>query len=398
MSTRLPVIFLLACLNLLTGCYHAIEQQFEYGNYNTVIREALEKTGKSRKRDMYIDMAVRAYEKGMAEDREEIAWLKADNADGSKWGRIYTTYTSMIRRQRTIEPFLPLRYTDGRLADPELYNFSEVLEEARAGATEYHYRTASRWLEQGTRRAGREAYGHLDELRRYYTRNSYKDENALRSRAAEMGTNNIVLLFRPSSGVYLPTDYLTELGYYDYEGCLDNWTRLYREDDEPARIDYTIEVTVESVHVGPQQLKERHYTKRREIEDGIQPLLDSDGNIVVDSSGNVIQVPRYTTLSCYVTEWNQHSTANIITSFNIYDGKGGRMAARQRLEDHVIFENTYARANGHLDILPPETIALLNNQPLPFPPDHDMVMLTAESLRKQIAKAIRQHDDLLASL
>lgn len=383
---------------LMSSCYNAVEDQFYSGNYETALRNSLEKINRSRKRDQYIDIARKAYDKSMADEKRMVASLKARNSDGSYWGEIYFLYLSMDEKQEAIAPYLPLRYNDGTIVDIELFDLNNVIEEARAGAADFHYGEARRLLHQGNRRSGREAYSHLQEIRRYFHWGRFSDEDDLLRYAADLGTNRVLIRFKTPRNQYVPDAYLEELAYFDYEGYVYNWTKLDREPIDSIRYDYAIDIILEQVRIDPGLTRQVHYDKTKEVEDGVQPLLDGNGQIVLDSTGNVIQVPRYTTLVCHVTEWSQQRTARVFTSFEIHDLRYNERRVYQRLEDHAVFENRYATANGHLQILPSETIALINNHPKPFPNDHDMLLLTAESIKRQVATAIRNNGTLLAAI
>ncbi len=393
----LPLISAVAFSIILTGCFSTVEQELQYGNYEEALRSSLERMDRSpRKRDNYIDVALKAYQRAVQNDKDDISRLKAMNSDNSKWGKIYTLYRNMDRRQSVLEPYLPLTYSSGREVDIDWLNFQPVIEEARQGAAQYHYQRGSDFLSVNDRRGGRNAWYELREIRKYYSQ--YLDAEDLMLRARELGTNKVGISFRQSVDYLVPPAFLTELAYADYERCLDEWSQLYRNPGDSAALDYIVELDVESVWMSPQHLREKHYDEHKKVEDGVEALLNSEGNIVLDSSGNVVQVTKYTTLYCHVTEWTQFRESAVGSVFRIYDLRNDRIAYHQRLEDRAIFEHTYAQANGHLHILSPSINKKLNNRPLPFPPDEEMIFLTANGLKDQITRTLSRNSRLLAEL
>jgi len=378
---------------LTTGCYNAVEQQLQHGNYDAVLKASLDRMDRSRKRDEYISMAHRAYDKVMGEDIDQISQLKARNSDNRNWGKIYYLYKRMDERQRILERYLPLTYLNGNEVDIELYNLDPVIEESREYAAAYHYDRAISYLEAGNRRAARYAYSELNDIDQYFY--DFKDVEALRAQAVNQGTNKILITFNKAYEVYLPESFTEELAYHDYERLMGPWSKLYREVPDSNIFDYAIELTVEHLEISPQHLKEIHYSEEQEVQDGTQPLVNEEGNYVTDTSGNIIQVPKYKILYCHITEWNQNRSALVVTGFKIHDMRTQQLIVHQDLEDHAIFENTYARANGHLEILGPAIIQKLESLPQPFPNDYEMAMLTSNGLKRQISNAIQRNVHIL---
>lgn len=393
----LPLTVAMALSLLLTGCFSGVEQELQYGNYEEALRSSLERMDRSpRKRDNYIDVALKAYNRAIREDKDDIARLKAVNTDNSKWGKIFAIYRNMDRRQSIIEPYLPLTYSSGREIDMDWMNLRPVIEEAREGAAQYHYMLGKDFLATNQRSGGRNAWYELRQIDRYYSQ--YLDTDDLLQEARTLGTNRVGITFRQSRDYLVPDQFLSELAYAEYERCLDEWSELYRDPSDSMELDFIVELDIESVWMSPQNIREVHYDEQQTVEDGVEALLDDEGNIVLDSSGNVVQVTKYATLYCHVTEWTQFRESSVASLFRIYDPKRNRVAYQQRLEDRAVFEHTYARANGHLHILPPAVKQKLNNRPLPFPADDEMIFLTANGLKDQITRALDRNSRLLADL
>jgi len=391
-SLQFLAVSLVAIL-MTTGCYNAVEQQLQYGDYDAVLSTSLDRINKSRKKDEYISMALRAYNKVMDDDRSRIGQLKSQNTDGRNWGKIYFIYEEMENRQRAIRPYLPLTYLNGSTVDVKLFDLNPVIEESRENAALYHYDRAITWLNQGDRLSARNAYSELDRINLYQY--NYRDVSELRNIALEQGTNKVLINFKTDYGVYPPGSFVEELAYYDYESRLGHWSKLYRQSPDSNIFDFTIELTIESLDISPQHLKEIHYVKEKEVEDGHQPLVDHEGNYVTDSSGNIIQVPKYKNLTCHITEWAQSRSAVVVTGFEIYDMRSQRLMVHQDLEDHAVFENCYAIANGHLEILPNDIRSKLDHRYIPFPDDLQMIMLTSSNLKQQIGRAIQRNQYIL---
>ncbi|MEZ5024297.1 MAG: hypothetical protein R2728_13730 [Chitinophagales bacterium] len=395
MRHLLKITMVIAISLSFTGCYNAVESALYDGNYENALEAALKKLKNDRKHDEYLAIAEKAYNKVLSEEKYRIERLKS-NGDPSDWGQIFDIYRNMEYRQNTAEPYLPLFYNDGTEASFPTFNYIKVIEEARQNAAEYHYQTAQDMLAQPYKEAARDAYYELDKINRYY--NNYKDKAQLKYLAKEKGTNHVLLEFKQAYNVVLPPNFLNVLSEYNYERYMDDWSRLYRTWTDTFEYDLAIQVTVEGVEISPEYVKEVHFHEEKTVEDGTQPLVNSEGNYVVDSLGQIIKVPKYKTLYCHVTEWEQNKSARIYSSFEIYDNRYQQKIVNQRLEDNTFFANNYASANGHIEILNRDLRNKLNNRPLPFPNNYDMILKTSNNLKQQIANAIDRYDNLLAGL
>lgn len=381
---------------LLSGCYNTVESQLYSGNYEEVLASSLKKLKNSKKRDQYLALAEKAYNNLFQDDKDKISRLKSGNTNGQNWDAIYDVYSRMNNRQRIVRPYLPLAYSNGSNASIELFDYTQVIEEARRNAADYHYRNALSLLEQPYKQAARDAYSELIRINKYYS--DYKDASALINSAYEKGSNKVLLTFSSAYGVSLPPSYLNELTRYNYEREMDSWSMLYRTPADTSFYDLEINVRIEEISISPEYIRENNYKEEKTVQDGSQPLLDSEGNTVKDSLGNVIMVPRYTTLTCYVTEWSQSKTARVRAEFRIYNSHTGQLMVQQPLQHEVVFENCYARANGYLDILPQAVRSKLRQNFVPFPADTDLVYQTTADMQRQVASAIDRHDSFLAAL
>jgi len=355
----------------------------------------LPKIKNERRKDEYINLAVKAYNKVLEEDRYTIERLKSSNPDAN-WGKIFYQYLEMERRQKMVEPYLPLRYTNGTVAEVETFNYIHVIEEARDKAAQYHYELAAEMLIYPEKSAARDAFYELHKIDQYHNR--YRDVEALKYDAKQKGMNHIFLEFKQAYDVYLPNDLLGRMQEYNYERYADEWSEIHRTISDSAKFDLMIRVTVEGVDISPEHVKETHFHKEKEVEDGAKDLINAEGNVVVDSLGNVIQVPKFVTLHCDITEWQQTKSARLMATFEIFDNRLERRIVHQPLEDHIHFKNVYAKASGHSNILGNDYHEQLKGRPLPFPTNLSMIYEASESLKKQVSKSIDSNDHALASL
>ena len=68
-------------------------------------------------------------------------------------------------------------------------------------------------------------------------------------------------------------------------------------------------ITFRAITLSPEQVKEKQFTKEKQIKDGTKPLLDANGNNVKDQNGNNVLVDNMKTVS--VSILNLHNTNHV---------------------------------------------------------------------------------------
>ena len=66
---------------------------------------------------------------------------------------------------------------------------------------------------------------------------------------------------------------------------------------------------------------------------------------------------------------------------SIFETKTGTMIDQQRITTEMIFEHYSGRFNGDKRALQDATLAIMNNSPIPFPPDGDLILQASDRLR-----------------
>jgi len=104
---------LLVLLAITTiGCRTAYEIM-ESGDYDRAIDESIKKVrGKKNKKDVYVQVIEEAFAKASEEDLRRAAALRADG-DEKNWEEVHDIFERVDRRQRKIEPLLPLYSKNG---------------------------------------------------------------------------------------------------------------------------------------------------------------------------------------------------------------------------------------------------------------------------------------------
>ena len=115
----------------------------------------------------------------------------------------------------------------------------------------------------------------------------------------------------------LPADFETELTKISLTDINTLWSNYDVTEIEGRTYSYKATLNIKVIDISPEKIKEVHYTDSKQIEDGFTYLLDKNGNVMKDSLGNDIKLPKYTTISCEVIETQQRKSAVVSGTLNI---------------------------------------------------------------------------------
>jgi len=372
-----PVLFL---LSLLTACTSA-KKSFERNDFDVTIQVVAEKLYKKKKvKDEELQMFTDAYERALERDKTQIQQLKQGGQSGY-WVDIFNIYSKMIKRQETVMRVAPVVFSNGSTYSPPVYNYEPAREEARERAAEHYYQWAANLLKTGVRSDAREAYKHLDCIFYYYK--DYKDAAQLMKVARDMGTAHVLLTVDKNPQLFLPQNFEQELLNYDYNRAVNDWVAFYTNPTDRNKFDFGVKLILTESYMSPGTQKEKFYEDTREVEDGWQYVYDKKGNVMKDSSGNDIKVPKYTRLIARVTEVQMNRSAGVRGVVEFYDFNRKQVVKQENAQGESIFNHYYATFLGDKRALSDESLKKIQNLPMPFPTDMDMIITATNELKKQ---------------
>ncbi|MCO5229562.1 MAG: hypothetical protein M9958_00260 [Chitinophagales bacterium] len=372
----------LVIMLLASSCTSALKS-FDRKDYDTSVGIIIDKIAKNRKvKDQDIKLLEEAYIRAVEKDKTKIQQLKSSNYQGQNWIEIFNLYSSMMKRQDAIMRISPIYLTDGNVYTPETYDFIPAREEAREGAAEYHYLIAKDLLNSGLRSKARDAYNHLDCIFYYYK--DYKDAQNLLAIAKDKGTAHILMSVDKNPQLFLPKDFEYELFNYNYGSALNNnWVKVYTNANDRNQYDFAVRLILSESYISPEKIKESSYIDEKEIEDGWKYVYDSRGNVMKDSLGNDIKVPKYTKISARVVEVQMNRSAAVRGTVDFYDFNRRRNVKQEVAQGEAVFNHYYATYSGNRNALTEESKKKVSNSPAPFPSDADMILLATNELKKQ---------------
>jgi len=390
---RLPLLQkstgFLAIISLVLASCASPMKLVETGNYDQAIELAVKKlAGKKTKKTKYVMALEDAFYKTTTRDMAFADQLKKEGRP-ENWQKINDIYKKIRRRQDKIKPLLPLIDKDGIKADFRFVKVEGLELESKEKAATFLYEDARRLLtlaKEGDKMAAREAYTQLEKIKRYYT--SFRDRTQLMNLAQELGTSYILFQMTNNAPVVLPLGFEREITRMSVNDLNSRWKEYHTRQQSEIEYDYKVVMNITAIQVSPGVVQERQYVDDREIEDGFDYVLDENGNVKKDTSGNDIKVPRIVVIRAEVLETYQNKAANVSGQLEYIDLRQNQIINTDRIAVEAIFENYAATFRGDDRALSKESKQRIGNRPLPFPENEDLLFTAAEELKPVIKEKI----------
>jgi hypothetical protein len=131
-------------------------------------------------------------------------------------------------------------------------------------------------------------------------------------------------------------------------------------------------------------VREKEITQEKQIKDGVQNLLDNNGNVVRDSLGRPIKVDKFKTIRATVYQSQQFKAVNVVAKVDYIDNKNKQLINSFPLGSEFIFDHYYARVTGDRRALDDIYLTYLNNRVVPFPTNEQMVFNAGEDIKNKL--------------
>ena len=146
------------------------------------------------------------------------------------------------------------------------------------------------------------------------------------------------------------------------------------------------------INISPEQTNEKQIIKEKQIRDGFDYVLDSNGNVAKDSLGNDLKVDKFKTVKCSFYQFTQFKTAQIGAKVSFTDLENGQEINSYPIASEFVFEHIYANYSGDRRALENELIALLDLAAVPFPSNEQMVYDAGEDLKARLKNVVQKHN------
>jgi len=356
------------------------------GNYDAAIRKSVNKLKKKPNNYKYLDILETSFTKATQRDNERIEFLRKEGTP-DVWDDIFGIYSRMKRRQEVVKT----------LPNPprsiKIVNYDDEIISAKKKAAEYFYIHGKSLLEKGGRENGRSAYYDFMKVKKYYA--EYKDVDQQMNNAKFAGTSNAIFKMQNTTGLIIHEGFQKELLKITVADLGGQWIQYYLNEQEGLYYDYTIALNLKTIDVSPESIKERARIERKKVRDGWDYVLDEKGNVMKDSLGNDIKIPKYKEITCEVIEITQAKESVVGGVLEYQNNRSGQLIKSEPIMAQSCFHHVSIRTNGNLEALSDETKNLVGSQQIPFPPDPDMILQSAGVLKEVTRGILVQNKKIL---
>jgi hypothetical protein len=387
------VIFIGGCLAILLGCKSS-QKLVEEGNYDRAIEKSIKSILKGKYDVEDVLMLDKAYSLANTRDLERIKLLKAEGKP-ENWEQIYFVYIALDNRQKQVRKATPVN-AKGKVYDYKQIDYTNSIVEAKTKAAEYYYDNGKRKMDLGTKEAYRQSYYSFNKAKKYRG-SAFPDIDILIKDSKYFGTSRVMVDAVNTTPFKLPPDYFTDLLTINTSQLNHQWVEYYLGNaDRNVEYDYYVTILLKNIAISPQRFTQKEYIRKKEVQDGFTYVLDNRGNVMKDSLGNDIKVPRYKELTCTVVERRQIKEATVeaqIEYLELFPNK--RVVKLVPVSATSIFEHFSGRALGDLEALTNQDMQLIEQKAIAFPDDLSMIYDCNPILRQAISDAMKENRNLI---
>jgi len=381
------VYFLITAL-ILSSCGSS-KKMIEKGNYDAAIQRAVKKIRKNPDSPKDIEVLDQAFRVTNQRDLERVTFLERED-NPNNYEEVFAIYTSMKNRQSLVRTVTPMNL-NGRSIDYPYVDYDAKIIAAKRKAAEYFYHSGKNLMKTGTKEAYRQAYDEMSRAQEY-SGGMYPDLDPLIEEARFKGVSRVLVLVNNMTHVNLDPVWEADLLEIDTRGFENQWVEYhFKHLNENIAYDYTVFVNLESIGISPDEVKEKDNLYKKKVEDGFDYVLDPNGNVMKDTAGNDIKLPRYKELQCSLIETHQMKSVVINGNVEIQSNNPKKLIRKEPIGAEHIFEHHSARAIGDVNALDAEAKQMIEREAAPFPTDFEMLHMCTETLKPAIREGISKN-------
>lgn len=382
--TAIVVFFLASC-----NASKQVSKAINTGNYDQAILQAQKKLANNKHKKSNQELIIlleEAFAKAKARDLENIkSWYGDGHVKNIE--NIYNTYLNLNRRQELIKPLLPLNIVSkGRPAIFEMDDYSTHLRDTKNSLVTFLYDQAVLQMQSKNKQDLRKAYNDLVYVNQLSP--NFKDVNKKINEAYELGTDYVLVSLNNETQIMIPLRLEDDLLDFSTYGLNDKWTVYHNKIDHRKNYDFKIMVNFREINISPEQIREKEIVQEKQIKDGVQNLLDSNGQVVRDSLGRPIKVDKFKTVRATVYQFQQFKAVNVVAKIDFIDNSSKQLINTFPLGSEFIFDNYYATITGDRRALDDIYVTYINNRAVPFPTNEQMVFNAGEDIKNKLKNII----------
>ncbi len=387
------ITILLSLFILMASCgVKQTESLVSSGDYDAAIDNAVSglrnNKDKKRKQD-YVYLLEEAFAKAKARDLMQIDLLVKEG-NPSNFERVFTTYQNLHARQEKIKPILPLQLLkEKRNANFPFDDYSEEIVDSKNVLSKYLHSNSQALLGTANKANFRRAYDDLMYLDKINP--NYKDVKKLIEEAQFKGTDYVSVYTKNETNMVIPIRLENDLLDFSTYGLNDKWTIYHSNRQKGIDYDFGVIVNFRQINISPEQIKEKEFTKEKEVKIGIKKLLDNRGREVKDSLGNTIMVDNMKMVKIVIYEFRQFKTTEVSAKVDYINFKTNQLLQTFPLSSAFIFENIYSTYKGDKRACDSEYLSYFDRRAVPFPTNEQMIYDSGEDLKAKLKDIITRN-------
>lgn len=383
------IITVLPLILYFTFSCTSSKKMLEQRRYDDAVAKSVQELLKKPDNQKEIGVLSKAYGLANDEDNERIKYLKQSN-EPQIWEEIYDRYCRLKNRRDLLKP---LDASVKRSINFTLIDYDQDIIDAKQKAADFLYKEGNAFLAKNNRFDSREAYDRFVRVKEYLPAYQGIDEkiNMVYSRSF---TYIFFKIQNNSNRGFAPgfEDDLLKIGFKD-QGY--RWLSFDTRFDPKMKYDFTIVLNIRKIEVTPEMSATHQSEETKDVEDGWEYVRDASGNVQKDSLGNDLKRTKYKTLRCSVTRFSLGKNATVGGTLDFIDNSAGQIIKTDPISAESKFEFVYALVRGDREALSPETRKLTTLKIAPFPSNDEMIMQTAENLKKYSKEVVHKNRQML---
>jgi hypothetical protein len=388
MNKITPTIVLLFLLVACSGVKQA-QSELSTGNYDetvSITTDKLRNNKDAKRKQEHIYLLEEAFAKAKQRDLADIdLWAKEGNPQN--YEKIYEAYVRLNNRQQRIKPLLPLKLIkENRNAVFQFDDYSDQIVSSKNALSKYLYDNTRTLLKNPDKMVIRRAYDDLVYLNSINP--GYKDVSNLMQEALFKGTDYVYVYTKNETNMMIPSRLESDLLDFSTYGLNEKWTAYHSTKQKNVDYDYAMVVGFRQINVSPEQVKEKEFTREKDIVAGKIKKRDRRGNVVLDSLGNPVMIDDVRHVTAKVFEYRQFKATQVTAKVDYIDLKSNQLIQTFPLTSEFVFENIYAKYRGDKRAVEQEYHQYFNNRAIPFPTSEQMVYDTGEDLKARLKDII----------
>lgn len=381
------IIICLGIIFVSCGSSKKAQNAIESGNFSQAINIAIHKLRESKVKnsETYAPILKSAYDRAVVQKESEVRAIQHLNSIISL-KKIYSNYSLLDAWQYEVISVQPL-YLDGKEIHFKFNNYTAKINTSKRNLSDALY-TKGMELMRGNKMQAREAFAIFEDLD--YLNGSYtKNIPALIQKSKTKGASHVFISLRNNLDYNaLSQEEKEDLLTINTSNSNNQWIIFHTNKNVNISLDYEAEMVIDQLVFMPNQVNSELIKQEKQIKDGLEYVLDANGNVKKDEKGNDIKQDRIITVYAEIKMFQQLKTVTLEGSLNLKSLRTNQGNQQKEIIGEANFENTYANFRGDARAIDQKYTNALNAKPIEFPADYQFVKNAIAHYKHQVQQLL----------